>query len=343
MKKYSEFGKIVLTFLVLSLFILSCEEKPIVLKIEYAETASPVTLKDKQVNNYKADYNKKIDRHSGLEIVGKLADLSAKKLNFREIETREKGMIVFRNEKDPSAVFEMDLRSGNFLYNGGLAEYKNDGNTPGLVRENIAEALALGYIEKLGLAPARKELKLFDIGGLSMAVLKEDNTTETYNKLVTVRFNRELAGVPVMGESRVVVHLGENGDLSGLIYYWAEIIGQKQNAPQELLADTEIVRALESKVRVAATDAEKIVIEKSDFVLYDDGRGVIEPAFHVQARLYYEQSDTGDGEKVRSYDVPYDYYVPVLKNPAAFYPYMDIAKTDPTDGRKLRIVSEDDE
>ena len=103
---------------------------------------------------------------------------------------------------------------------------------------------------------------------------------------------------------------------------------------------------LKKRLREAGKEAKRIVVQKADLVLYDDGKGWIEPAYFVEARLYYEVPDiaaNGSGETVQKYDVPYDYYVPVLRKPQAFYPYMEKAKIEPIDARRLRLEAKDDE
>ena len=61
-----------------------------------------------------------------------------------------------------------------------------------------------------------------------------------------------------------------------------------------------------------------------DLVLFDDGRGVIEPAIRVvAARTYQVRMATGkDTGKVREYTVPYDAIVPILVAPKAVYPHV---------------------
>ncbi|GAI84916.1 unnamed protein product, partial [marine sediment metagenome] len=295
------------------------------------------------LQSHSVNYKMNLSKKNVLEMARKLTDVSLKSLNFEKFQEMEEGLMVLRNEKDPSASFEMDTRSGNFLYNGGLGEYKNDGDTPNLILGEKASSIALQHLEKLGLLPNKQELNLVNIGGLNMAVLKKDSTTDVYKKLVTVRYNRKLADIPVMGESRIILHMGKNGKLAGLTYYWGEIVDKRKIEIGEVLTDKEIKRELESRLRAAARDAKRIIVKKADFVLYDDGRGHIEPAYHVQARLFYEASDKKGEKKIQKYDIPYDFYIPVLKNPLAFYPYMETAKVQPTDARKLEITPKDDE
>lgn len=317
--------------------------EPVEVEIEYDQSVGPITLEGKVLHSYRVDYEKSLSKEDVSEMAKRLTDLSEEPLDFEELLEMEDGLIALRNGKDPSAIFEMDTRSGNFLYNGGLAEYKLEGSTPDLITGEEAAITALQHLEELGLLPNAQELSLVDIGGLSMAVLREDNTTEVFQKLVTVHYRRELSDIPVMGESRIVVHMGANGELAGLVYYWGEIVDERRIESDKVLSDEEIERELESRIRAAAADAKGIVVQKTDFVLYDDGKGQIEPAYYVRARFFYESSEGKGAEEIQNYDIPYDYYIPVLKEPLAFYPYMETAEIEPTDARELEIAPEDNE
>lgn len=319
-----------ITAMLLNLFIVSFAMTP---EIKYAESVRPISLEGKVLQSFYANYKKDLTKESVLEMARLLTEVSGKSLNFEKLMDMKNGLMLLRNEEDPSALFEMDTRSGSFLYNGGLKEYKEDGSTPNLIMGKEAESIALQHLDKLGLMPNKRELRLVNIGGLNMAALREDGSTEVYNKLVTVRYNRILSGLNVMGASRIIVHMGTNGKLAGLIFNWGEVVDIKKIEPAELLTDKEIKEILESRLMEAAKDAEKIIVQKVDLVLYDDGRGQIEPAYHVQANLFYEAS----------YDIPYDYYIPILKKPLAFYPYMETYDIKPTDARDFQISPKDNE
>ncbi len=343
MKNSNHFLKISIPILALCILFISCQKKPFEIEIEYDKSVGSITLEGKVIRSYLLNYKKNLSENNVLEIVEKLTTVSEKTLDIKKLLDRGDGLVFLRNEKDPSAAFEMDKRSGNFLFNGGLAEYKNDDNTPNLITGEKAEVLALNHLKKLDLLPNKEELVLENIGGLDMAVLKEDSTTEVFKKLVTVRYNRKLFDVPVMGNSRIIVNMGSNGKLAGLIYYWGEVVEKRKIEPDALFKDKDIKKELERRLRVAAADAKRILVQKVDFILYDDGKGYIEPTFYVLAKLYYEVLNNEKGEEIQKYDVPYDYYIPVLKRPLAFYPFMEIVKVEPTDARESKITAQDDE
>jgi hypothetical protein len=330
---------LVIVISIVCMFIISCQKT----KIEYDKDIGPITLKDKVIHSYSVNYKKDLDIKDVTRMADQVMELSGKKWKIKDISEANESHVMLKNENDPSASFEMDKRTGNFLYNGGLAEYRKEANTPDLISGEKAATVALQHLEKLSLFPSKKEMNLVHIGGLGMGVLKKDGTTVKYDKLITVRYDRKLDDIPVMGESRIVVNMGERGKLAGMIYYWGDIVEKKKIESGELVDDSEIKKVLESRLIAASEGAKRMIVQKADLVLYDDGKGRIEPAFHIQARLFYEKAAGKGEEEIQKYDIPYDYYIPVLKKPLAYYPYMETTEISPTDGRKIDIDPKDDE
>ena len=182
MKNYNHLLKLSILILTFSLLVISCQKKPSEVEIEYDKSVGPITLEGKIIRSYFVNFKKNLSENNVLEIATKLTTVSEKSLDFKKLLDMGDGLVSLRNEKDPSAAFEMDKKSGNFLFNGGLAEYKNDDNTPNLITGEKADVLALNHLEKLDLLPNKEELVLENIGGLDMAVLKEDSTTEIFKK-----------------------------------------------------------------------------------------------------------------------------------------------------------------
>ena len=61
-------------------------------------------------------------------------------------------------------------------------------------------------------------------------------------------------------------------------------------------------------------------------MLYDDGQGVIEPAYHFVLERYIANSANSDQKPVM---IPYDFYIPISSMPLAMYPYMENSKVKP--------------
>ena len=79
-------------------------------------------------------------------------------------------------------------------------------------------------------------------------------------------------------------------------------------------------------------------------ILKGGSRGAaVKPGNAEESLLYRVVAGSGDGKGPERYDVPFDFYVPVLKRPLAFYPFMETAAVRPTDGFKARIEADDDD
>ena len=171
-----------------------------------------------------------------------------------------------------------------------------------------APAIALQHLADLDMMPASEELVLQDVGGLTVATY-DASTGETIEleKIRTVYFRREIAGIPVHGASRVVVKLGENGELLGVIKRWTEVSMETLH-PSQLKSNNQFRSLVNQGALKRNAAASRVDIKEAKLVLWDDGT-FIEPALLVQG-------DAFDN------DVKYvtDFVIPLLKNPQATYP-----------------------
>jgi len=237
-----------------------------------------------------------------------------------------KTRIGFRGSKDPSASFEFDGETGNFLFNGGLSAYRAEGSSKGLPDARTAEPSARGWLEKLQFLPPEQELKTRHVGGLNMGVPDGRGGTIIYEKLKTVRFSRILDGLDVEGSSRIVVHLGQEGALAGLVHQWPAIGRGIELGTTELRSPDTLQEAALKKIREATAKSERSRLTEAKLVLFDDGHGVIEPAYHVTVERWIRLQED------QPTMIPLDFYVPVLSQPQAHYPDMEVAQLKPDDG-----------
>ena len=128
--------------------------------------------------------------------------------------------------------------------------------------------------------------------------------TVRYEKTRVVTFTRKIAGIPVKGASRAVVMLGANGDLDGLFVRWMDVKSEKVKGK---LAKSEMKAFLKSQLKTRG-EAKSIRIKKSSLVLYDDGKGVIEPALVLEGEVTTEGGTFGS-----------NWMLPVLTDPKADY------------------------
>ncbi|UCH92897.1 MAG: hypothetical protein JSV88_21750 [Candidatus Aminicenantes bacterium] len=210
--------------------------------------------------------------------------------------------LIYRNN-DNSARFQINQVTGDIFYQ----EYiESDGDTPGLPPKNKALSLAKKHLKALGLFKDKMHFN-------GVNTVKEDvvngqtgQTIGSYNKQRIVSFSRKLGGIPVAGASRVVVILGRNGELAGLTVRWMDVESVKIPG---VIKSSEIKNHLKDKLKVKHKNSDSVLVKKSDLVLYDDGKGVIEPVLLLQGEL------TNNGVSFA-----YNWIIPVLTEPKADYP-----------------------
>lgn len=264
-----------------------------------------------------------------------LSDLNDIRLNQEHAFSLGANRIGYTSDDDPSASFEVDRLTGNFLFNGGLKKYRRDESTRDLPSEGDAVEISQRWLQEIGLAPYADELKIAHVGGLNMSASDGKTGSVIYEKLKTVRFSRVLDGLPVAGDARIIMQLGESGKLAGMIYQWPEIGEVQKLGSRELLPAEKLQSQARDKIESVAKKALSAQLKAVDLVLYDDGLGVMEPAYHVVVERYF---DYGDKEPTM---IPFDFYVPTTIEPQAFYPYMEVAELAPQDGRDEGEIKND--
>jgi len=235
------------------------------------------------------------------------------------------GQAFFHSDTDNSAMLHIDTLTGSVIFSKGTRDLSGLENTPALPTKGAAAGIARDLLGQLDFAPA-EESQLFveHVGGVGMGVEKPDGSTETFEKLRTVRFGRTMGGLKVEGPgSRIVVQLGENGELRGLVHRWQEL-APMAIAPQQKLSPSELRSMVAFRIQQAASHAAEIKFESADLVLYDDGQGTIEPVIRVvveQTIISEFQNEDGEREE-RVIQNPLDFYLPILRQPNARLPYV---------------------
>jgi hypothetical protein len=207
--------------------------------------------------------------------------------------------LLYRGD-DKTAKFEINKVTGDIIFRKGMAAYDEEGHTPGLPSKKQAPTLAKTHLKALGLD--KKGLVLNKVNVLKDAVYN-GQTSEIFDKMVIVSFKRKLGGIPVLGASRVIVMLGTDGELAGLIVRWYDVEKVKVSGVVKNVKDH-----LTNKIKDKQKDNHVVLVKKADLVMFDDGNGVIEPALFVQGEV------NEDGATF-----PCDWMVPVLTNSKAKY------------------------
>lgn len=333
MKKNIKLKKFALLFCITSLSFTSIiQALPIV---QNTELLNKINFKSKNLTSYRTNVSLNLNRDSIQKKLKQIEEYTGKKINNREIKESGKNLII-KDSTDSSVYFNMDSHSGSFSYSSSMEEYYKEKTTPNLLNNKKALSMAYKHLESLNLMPKKEQLGKVTQGGLNMAIRKENGDIANYKKMTSVRIDRKLNGIPVLGDSRIFINMGSNGEIENMIYQWNRILSSKKIPYTEIISTDNIKKKIYNRLEKGAKNAVKINLNRLDLVLYDDGKGIIEPAYHVEAQLFYKN-------KQDSYNEPFDFYVPLLKNPQAFYPFMDKAPLKPLKINEEQILNSFDE
>jgi len=136
----------------------------------------------------------------------------------------------------------------------------------------------------------------------------------------------------VEGDARIVVQLGEKAELAAMVYQWPRL-EKSVRLTSDMLQKPDAIRdSAKREIEAMAKKAMDAELTQAELVLYDDGRGVMEPAYHFVLERHF---DDGELEPVM---IPYDFYVPATVKPVALYPHMEVAPKAPVDGRDTTAI-----
>jgi len=271
------------------------------------------------LNTYEVSDKARINESTASANVKKLLEVSGAGMDFvANPDAKTSDMMWFKNVKDPSAILNINLKNGDISMNRGTMQYMGNKATPDLLKEDEAVKMAKTYLTKMGVDMGdEKSMYLGHVGGVNMGSHDEMEGNKIYEKFTTVRFDRKLDNIPILGHSRIIVQMAEKGKLQGLIQQWAPM-NPTAVKPEAVLAKDQVKKSIEEHLLRENEGVKKITIRKINLVYYDDGKGVIEPALHVICDLFYPASAKDSTLKSFKYDT----VEPLLKNPRIIYTFM---------------------
>lgn len=233
---------------------------------------------------------------------------------------------LFSVENDPAGYLAVE--GDDVVFNKGTKKYEGDGDTSNLPGKKKAVRIAKKHMADLGILKGsiRSELKLAHVGGVNKAVYNsEDGTSQDYKKLVTVYYDRRIKDVPVVGHSRMVVTLGEDGELTGLIKKWTKMSKNLKFDANDYLSETQVKKQVKEMLTRHYKKSKKDLVDSLNvtdarYILYDDGT-TIEPALFTLGEVAQYDGTSYDG----------DWIIPVLKNPKANYKILSDVPVMPND------------
>ena len=207
-------------------------------KVKYSKDIKPLDYKPDQFKTYTLTPPAALTPASLKEQSQRIFDITGvKNVPFIPDTARSpfSQYLSLRRADDPSGVFEMHRQTGRIVFNRGLKAYKTDLATPGLPSDDDAIKRTQALIEQLQLGVDARELTKPDVTFLEMSAVKDNEPSQTFRKMVTVRYDRMLDGLRVEGGTRLIFSFGRDAELTSMIWDWgkweprqvaAEAVGQ---------------------------------------------------------------------------------------------------------------------
>jgi hypothetical protein len=174
--------------------------------------------------------------------------------------------------------------------------------------------MAKNYLSRLEILPSEtEEMYIAKVGKVRAASYNNATKTasEIYDMMRVVHFGRKLDGLPVHGASRIVVRLGDNGELVGIIKNWPKLVRVTVNDATKMNDQSKWKDVISQYFtnRYTIDFYPTVNVETTELVMFDDGQGCIEPALHAKGKLI----DT------KGIPCATDWVIPIMTEPKAKY------------------------
>lgn len=248
--------------------------------------------------------------------------------DFKNLVQSEEGTVYFNSEQAINAHFEQDLKTGNFTFTKDMKRYMGD-YAPKLPGANEAVKMAETFLRDKNLYPKNQaEVKLVHQGGLrAQNVMDNGKAGPVIDKMVTLTYGRVLDSMSVIGPgSKLVVQIGENGEVMGLVNRWRTLNTSAKKAvePAAMISQREAEAQAKNQIAAEYGPNSSFTTKNAYKAYYDNNGNFIQPVY------VFETTITLADKGVR----PFDYLcvIPMLKNSPE--PLQLIT----TDGRAKEII-----
>ncbi len=227
-------------------------------------------------------------------------------------------MLVYTKNGDETGICIIGLTTGEIAFSAGMADMEGEQDTPGLIPESQAALYCQNHLNALGLSPAGGMTQL-DVTTFKMMAL-DDGKEKEFCKMVTIQNGRKLAGIPVIGNSRVNMGLGTGGAIKFLMWNWMGVTATPIS-PGDLLSHSLIKDRIVQQLTTYFTDAKEVIVHENFLTLYDDGKNGSEPCFIARIDIVSPDNSHQEGEWVTS----------VVVNSFVDFAHLEMASTTPID------------
>jgi hypothetical protein len=244
----------------------------------------------------------------------------------------DENTVYYVSKDDVNETFEQDLNNGNFTYNKGMKKYMGE-FAPQLPSSEVAAKVAQEFLAANSLAPMQSnQLKVIHIGGVrSNSVPDGKSAGPIVDKLRTVSFGRAVDGIPVFGPgSKIVVKLGDKGEVTGLIRRWRELNVESKKAitPSEINSQQEAEEMANRQIVAEYGKAASFKIINLSKAYYDNNGKILQPVY------IFETTINLPNQRVKSFN--YLCVVPMLKQSPE---PLNLTATDPRAKKLIKSIT----
>lgn len=237
--------------------------------------------------------------------------------------------LVYTKTGDETGICMVNLTTGEVAFSAGMMDLDGEMDTPDLVDPGDAKMFCDNHLNALGMYPAGGMFEL-DVSTFTMKAL-DTGVEKEYNKMITIMNGRKLMNIPVIGNSRVNMGLGSNGDMKFLMWNWMGVNAVSVSAGDFL--DHYLIRnRIETQLTQFFVDATEVIVHENYLTYYDDGVGIIEPAYIMRIEVVSPDGDHKEADWVTS----------VMLNSTAAFAHLEMASTTPVDNGPASTDTDDE-
>jgi len=220
--------------------------------------------------------------------------------------------IYYVSKNDLNTTFEEDLNTGNFTFSRNMNKYMGD-YAPKLPSPNQSVEISEAFLKKNQIYPKNgAELKIVHEGGVrSQAVVGGKKGGPIVDKLITLTYGRIMDSLPVLGPgSKLVVNLGDSGEVVGLIHRWREINPGKTRKleAEEMISREEALELAKKQIATEYGANTTYKINSESMAYYDNNGSILQPVYSFETTINLTETD----KNVKP--LQYLCIIPILKN-----------------------------
>jgi hypothetical protein len=230
---------------------------------------------------------------------------------------------------DPSEFYEVNESEGHFSFSKNLSRYMGN-YKPSLPDPRAAQQIATSFLrENKLMAEVPEEMHMIHSGGLRA----DDDNGNVIDKMITLTYGRVVDNTPVIGRgSKIVVNIGEKGQVEGVIRNWKAYSNKKVLASTEVKTEAELRREFQGLIATQYGKEARAEIKRSYMVYFDNGGKYLQPVMAYESMVTLGNGNVAGAAKGESKILPYLAIVEMMRNPAE---KLNLTEIDPVGLRTI--------